>query len=281
VTGRFARRVGRLLVTVSIPRFREHRLRTGVTISGIALGIATLVAVALVNRSILDSVHATIDDVAGKADLQLTAGASGFDEALAEVVRAVPGVHRAAVVLEQTVTTRDPRARGERLLVLGVDFLNADDDYFRTYGSKEMAALERDSFAFLNSPYNLVLSGSVARRLGYRLHDRIALQTPSGKHDFEITGRKDDGLRGMPGRNRRLDRRRPPRLRDGPCAALLRQRRPDRLVLAVSSIVARHPRSDAPRVDRRDTGGLVSGAPRRAPPCFGSSRLRVSAVAQR
>jgi len=181
-------RLGRLLRTVSIPRLREHRVRTSLTILGIALGIAVLVAVAVVNRSILKSVSSTIDDVAGKADLQVSAGASGVDESLVDRIRAVPGVNKAAVMLEQTVTNRDPRARGERLLLLGVDFLNADDDYFRTYASTELQAIEQDSFAFLNSPYNLIVSRSVAQRLGYSLHDRIPLQTPSGKHDFEIWG---------------------------------------------------------------------------------------------
>ena len=181
-------RVGRLFTMVSIPRFREHRVRTSLTVLGIALGIAVLVAVAVVNRSILSSVGRTIDDVAGKADLQVSAGASGIDDSIVDRVRAVPGVYKAAAVVEQTVTSRDPHGGRERLLVLGVDFLNADDDYFRAYSSTEVTAIERDSFAFMNSPYNLVLSRSVANRLGYKLHDRISLQTPQGKHDFDIWG---------------------------------------------------------------------------------------------
>jgi putative ABC transport system permease protein len=181
-------RIGRLFTMVSIPRFREHRVRTSLTVLGIALGIAVLVAVAVVNRSILQSVAHTIDDVAGKADLQVSAGSSGVDESLVESIRGVPGVYKAAAIVQQTVSSRDPHGGRERLLVLGVDFLNADDDYFRTYSSAEVTAIERDSFAFLNSPYNLVLSRSVAQRLGYKLHDRISLQTPSGRHDFDIWG---------------------------------------------------------------------------------------------
>ncbi len=181
-------RIGRLFTMVSIPRFREHRVRTSLTVLGIALGIAVLVAVAVVNRSIIRSVAHTIDDVAGKADLQVSAGASGIDDSLVDVIRGVPGVDKVAAVVEQTVSSRDPRGRRERLLVLGVDFLDADDDYFRTYSSAEVSAIQRDSFAFMNSPYNLVLSRSVAERFGYKLHDRISLQTPQGRHDFDIWG---------------------------------------------------------------------------------------------
>lgn len=181
-------RIGRLLRLLSLPRFREHRVRTFVTLVGIALGIGVLVAVSVVNQSILKSVATTIDDVAGKADLEMTAGASGFDGDLVDRVRGLSGVDKAAVVLEQTVTNRDPRAHGQRLLVLGVDFVNADDDYFRSYGSSEIEEIKRDPIAFLNSPHHIVLSKSVAEKLGYKLHDRIPLQTPHGKEDFEIWG---------------------------------------------------------------------------------------------
>jgi len=181
-------RLGRLLRAVSVPRLREHRFRTTLTVFGISLGIAVLIAVAVVNQSIMKSVATTIDDIAGKADLQLTAGASGFDGSLIDTVRAAPGVAKSAVVLEQTVTNRDPRANGERLLLLGVDFLNADDDYFRSYGSSELKSIEANSFVFLNSPHNIILSRSIADKLGYRLHDKVPLQTPLGKQDFEIWG---------------------------------------------------------------------------------------------
>lgn len=188
-------RIGRLLRTVSIPRLREHRLRTSLTIVGIALGIAVLIAVATVNQSILESVAATIDDIAGKADLQMTAGASGFDAELLDRVRAVPGVEKAAVVVEQTVTNRDPRAKGQRLLLLGIDFLNSDDDYFRNYGSSEVDSIKVDGLVFLNSTHNLILSRSVADELGYKLHDRIPLQTPHGRDEFEIWGFiKNEGI---------------------------------------------------------------------------------------
>jgi hypothetical protein len=62
--------LGRMLSRVSIPRMREHRLRSCLTALGIALGIAVLVAVILVSRSIVLGVTQTIADLAGKADLQ-------------------------------------------------------------------------------------------------------------------------------------------------------------------------------------------------------------------
>jgi ABC-type lipoprotein release transport system permease subunit len=58
---------------------------------GIALGVAMLISVVLVNRSILRSFAETLDDISGKADLEVTAAAS-YEEEKLEGIRAVPGV---------------------------------------------------------------------------------------------------------------------------------------------------------------------------------------------
>ncbi|HEY2735853.1 MAG TPA: ABC transporter permease, partial [Polyangiales bacterium] len=107
-------RLGRLLKAVSVPRLRDHRLRTSLTVFGIALGVAVLIAVVIVNNSVVRGVAATVDDIAGKTDLQISAGTSGFSEDLIETVRATKGVFRAAPVLQQTVTIRDADSHGLR-----------------------------------------------------------------------------------------------------------------------------------------------------------------------
>jgi putative ABC transport system permease protein len=185
-------RLGRLLRAVSVPRMQDHGLRTTLTVFGIALGVAMLVAVVIVNDSVVRGVSATVDDLAGQTDLQISAGTSGFNEELLEQVRATPGVHKAVPIMQQTVTVRDSQARGERLLVLGVDMLDSDDAYFRNYGSRELDAIRLDPLAFLNASQNILISRSVARRLGYRLHDKIALATGSGVLKFDIWGFLDD-----------------------------------------------------------------------------------------
>ncbi|HEY6878683.1 MAG TPA: hypothetical protein VI299_11725, partial [Polyangiales bacterium] len=87
-------RIGRMLRMVSVPRMREHRLRTSFTILGVALGVAVLVSVILVSRSIVSGVTDTVDDLAGKADLQVAAGSSGFDEAIVDKIRDLPGIFK-------------------------------------------------------------------------------------------------------------------------------------------------------------------------------------------
>jgi putative ABC transport system permease protein len=181
-------RIGRLLQVVSLPRLRELRLRASLTVFGIALGVAMLVAVLVVNDSVLRGVTSTVEDLAGRSDLQISAGTSGFAESMLDAVRALAAVEHATPVLQQTLTVRDPRTRGERLLLLGVDMLGDDEGHFRDYGSRELDAIRQDPLPFLNGAYNLLLSKSFARRYGYALHDQITLATSAGPRRFEIWG---------------------------------------------------------------------------------------------
>src|SRR5581483_10910383 len=86
----------RLLTTISWRHARHHRLRTLLTFFGIALGVAVIVAVGAVNRSLTTSFQSTIDRIAGKAVLQVANGESGIDENLFPAIRDTPGVERAA-----------------------------------------------------------------------------------------------------------------------------------------------------------------------------------------
>ena len=69
-----------LLRTISLRHLASSPLRSLLVLFGIALGVATLVATAAVNRSILSSFEQMVERVAGKADLIITHGESGVEE---------------------------------------------------------------------------------------------------------------------------------------------------------------------------------------------------------
>jgi len=69
---------------------------------GIAIGVALVFAVQVANSSITDSSSAIVRGIAGSASLQLRArDTHGFDEHLLHRVRVLPGVARAAPILDQ------------------------------------------------------------------------------------------------------------------------------------------------------------------------------------
>jgi putative ABC transport system permease protein len=188
-------RLGRLLRTISIPRMREHKARSTMTIMGVALGVAVLVAVHIVSDSVIAGVSATVDNIAGKADLQLSTASSGFDEALLDRIHATPGVYKATPVVQQPATILNEGARGDRLLMLGVDLLGTEDAYFRDYASHELSAIRKDALEFLNSTSNVLISRQVAERLHLKLHDKLKLSTDHGAEDFDVWGFIDgDGI---------------------------------------------------------------------------------------
>ena len=118
-----------LLRTISLRHLARAPLRSLLTIAGVAAGVATMTGVEVVNGTVIAAFRSTVETIAGRADLTVTASARGFEESMLDQVRAVPGVAHASAGL--TVVAGVAGSPGESLFVMGVDLL--DDGYFRTY----------------------------------------------------------------------------------------------------------------------------------------------------
>src|SRR2546423_8062722 len=94
-----------LLRLVSWPYFRKHVLRTMLTVAGIVLGVAVFVGMHTANQTVLEGFSRTVDRIAGKTEIQITAGETGFDEQVLEKVRDAPTVRVAVPVIEAVVDT--------------------------------------------------------------------------------------------------------------------------------------------------------------------------------
>ena len=83
---------GNLLRHISLKRIRLQKVHTLMTVAGICLGVAAIVSIGIVNKSVMRSFEDTINRVTGRAVLQVTGSAAGFPEGLVEEVQTVPGV---------------------------------------------------------------------------------------------------------------------------------------------------------------------------------------------
>ncbi len=174
-----------LLRLISLRHLSLSPLRTILTIFGVAVGVATLIGIAAINRSVLDAFRSTIDTIAGKADLSVSAGTTGFDEKLLEVVQKVPGVAHSAGGI--TVVAPVQGSPGERLYVMGVDLL--DDGFFRTYeGVDRDVGHLSDDLEFLNSTDRMLVSERFAQAHGLKTGDSFTLLTSEGAKPFIIHG---------------------------------------------------------------------------------------------
>ncbi|HYB22606.1 MAG TPA: FtsX-like permease family protein [Solirubrobacteraceae bacterium] len=93
-------------------RLRVHAIPELLAGVGVAIAVALVFAVTVANSSILDSASAVVHKLAGPASLQLRARTDeGFGEGLVTRIQQLPGVERAAPVLEQTATIEGPGGR--------------------------------------------------------------------------------------------------------------------------------------------------------------------------
>ena len=103
-----------------------NKLRTGVTILAVALGVAIALSVDLANSTAVASFASSVNVISNHINLQVLGVGHGFDDRSIVRVQAVPGVLYASPAIEDTITigARPGDAfSGEILRVLGVDLL--------------------------------------------------------------------------------------------------------------------------------------------------------------
>ena len=181
-----------LLRLISWPYVRKHLLRTILTMAGIVLGVAVFVGMNTANRSVLSAFSQTVDRIAGRTELQVSAGGIGFAEDILETVQAASTVAIAVPVIEAVVETN---IRGEgSLLVLGVDLTG--DRSLRDYDLEggENSAID-DPLVFLAQADSLIVSTEFADHNQLRIGSPLVLGTAGGDRRFTVRGiMKSGGL---------------------------------------------------------------------------------------
>jgi putative ABC transport system permease protein len=179
-----AKRPPRLTAILVLRHLAEMPGRALLTLLGIAIGVSVLVAVRDTNTAIITSIESLSDRLSEGADLVVRGGEPGIPRTLVDDVNGLSGVDAAAPLITQTVV--DPK-NGDRLMILGVDFIGSDP--FRVF-KKKMVEGEGmpDPLEFANDPQGLLLPASLAQRLSKKVGDHFKLITPSGPRDFHLRG---------------------------------------------------------------------------------------------
>ncbi len=173
-----------LLRLISWPYFRKHILRTLLTTAGIVLGVAVFVGMRTANESVLFAFNRTIDRIAGKTELQVSAGETGFNEEVLERVQAAPSVRVAVPVIEAVV---DSRIVGQgNLLVIGVDMTG--DRSLRDYDLESGEDAIDDPLIFLAQPDSIILTREFAGKNQLAINSRLTLGTVLGDRQFTVRG---------------------------------------------------------------------------------------------
>lgn len=129
---------------------------------GIAVGVTLAFAVLVANNSVATSSDEIVRGIVGTADMQLTSrDPNGFDEGILTDVERIPGVERAAPLLDQRAVLAGPSGR------IAVNVASIDEDLAEMSG--------RLGGSFLLGGLRLVRGMLITRSAG----ERIGLKDPS------------------------------------------------------------------------------------------------------
>lgn len=173
-----------LLRDVTLPALARHRLRTCLTLVGVVIGTLVVVAIAVLNRTILTSFERTVATIAGDADLQISNGMTGVPEGLVETVSRVPGVARAAALVQGRLATE----WGD-LTVFGVDLFT--DQLIRETQFPRRHVHIKDALVFANETDSLAVSLSFLERAHLGLGSVFDAVAPTGTTRLTVRGTLD------------------------------------------------------------------------------------------
>ncbi len=169
---------------------RRHPLLGLLNILSVALGVAVFLATQIANQSANRAFAASVDLVAGKAELEITAPAGHLPETVFPLAAAVPGVSAATPVVQGFVALRD--FPGDYLEVLGIDiFTNGP---FRTFDPSNFDPGEFDLQRWLGHPGSIAVSEEFVRQHRLKAGDKIRVRVGVADRELEIGFllRKDD-----------------------------------------------------------------------------------------
>ena len=149
----------------------QHRLLALLNVLSVALGVAVYLAIQIANHSANRAFAATVDVVAGKAELQITAPVGGLRDDVFPAVAAHPGIKAATPLLRGLVTL--PDLPGEYLQILGIDLFT--NEPFRTFELGGFEGGEFDLQRWLGDPQTIAISDDFARI--HNLQDGQTLRT--------------------------------------------------------------------------------------------------------
>jgi putative ABC transport system permease protein len=177
-----------LLRLFSFRFLASHSVRALLGMASISLGVALFVAGFLAYETLVRSFERSMNDLAGKAELQVTRqGGIGVDAGTMDRLRGLPGVI-AAPVIQRTVNL--PDLRDPSLLVLGIDFVR--DSPLRMYSIEAGSQDPREFVAAAFVPNAIIVTKTFAARNGLKKGDTLKADTARGRATLLVAGLMND-----------------------------------------------------------------------------------------
>ena len=165
----------------------QHPWQIGLSVLGVALGVAVVVAIDLANESARRAFVLSTNSIVGRATHQIVGGPNGLPETVYRTLRIEGKVRAIAPVVESDVAASDYPGRIFHLL--GIDpFAEA---LFRPY----LGSLNADSRAafvsLLTTPSTGLIAARTAQQLGLSVGDGLNVRIGSRQHAVTLVGLLD------------------------------------------------------------------------------------------
>jgi putative ABC transport system permease protein len=160
-----------------------HPWQVGLSILGIALGVAVVVAVDLANESARRAFTGFAESLTGRATHRIVGGPSGVPEEVYARLRR-SGVRALAPVVERDVSAL--AGPGRTLHLFGIDpFVEAP---FRSFVTAETWSASMPLAALLTRPATALLAQATAQRMGLQPGDTFLIRAGAERHRLELIG---------------------------------------------------------------------------------------------
>lgn len=172
-----------ILRRITVRHYRGHLLRVSLTVAGLAAAVALLVAIGVINATLIHSIQSETRGFAGTAQLQvIPAGATPLPEAEVTTAQRTPGVQVALPIL-RVVSRIHSAALSEPLLLFAIP----------TDIQRGFPGGLGEATAAINSPLfsregGLLLTSQLAKSLGVKTGSEISVDTPNGPRDMRVGG---------------------------------------------------------------------------------------------
>lgn len=160
----------------------RHPWQLGLSVLGVALGVAIVVSIDLANQSAQRAFELSTEAVSGRATHQIVGGPTGLPESLYRTIRVDLGIRASAPVVEGDVVA--PAHPGRVFHLLGVDPFA--EEPFRNYLGPIGSGVDRSML--LTRPATVLLSAPTAAELGLGPGDTLALRVGTALKPTTIAG---------------------------------------------------------------------------------------------
>jgi len=158
----------------------KHPWQFGLSILGIAMGVAIVVSIDIANYSSATAFNLSMNAVAGKATHQITGTSEGIPDSFYNFLKVEKGIRNIAPVIESYISIQDSEktktstSSGKKVFkLLGVDIFA--ERPFRDYLSQTGVSIDGDLKNFLTKPHSVILSKESIDKLNKVIGDSLTI----------------------------------------------------------------------------------------------------------